>query len=778
MSLSNSILSPKRKTTSCVKNKNGKRRRKKSFLRILENDEDVADDFYYKRKKSIKHSQVDINNAVLTAPNGCIMTRNKLNKQLTIFTNEISSPCPGKQLDTYYKKRTPSLFESDSEPEINYFQIKDSIKNEVEEMSSCISYPDDRLYPAFDKNVKMRTYFNKKLYPIVNNNSNVQSLNKFEKINGEPSSLCNRVKTAYDSNQCNGISQNYSKTSKPLKVTETTTSVQTNSEGDEIIIVTESLIRQLKNELEITKTQSKETISVERYDNMDNSLIIDLDSNNSSTISEEIIDPSNTQTFKCDNSSSDQSIENHHNFEKNITCHLSLDQIEPNQDSHTVIKGVIKNKPKYYNSNGRYNCFLKNYNLSSTNDSYSNKNDLNSKCYCKNFRSFNKDVSKIFTSKINHFAFNNKAKKLREKILRKKHLEANILNMLITKEHKNIIQSSEHIPIFNSISINKKYEKCIDLKENHHIKPEDTKTNAVGKNNINTTCIRRVADSSKDERTIDCLSSAVNIKNFTTDVKFCEKNLQNPKKKQSSKINLIKVSNPILPIKNFFDDHMSFKMCNEFNKIKSLNKSISSDPTTKENYSVSLQKPNEINNRNLQKKTINPSITTEKSNSLQKSSSPMLPHISENNNNEPVNNLFDLPVDDITFSLNNISSDDDGNRKLIVSTSILPKKNSLDDCMSFEMCNEFYKIKSLNKSIVSKNKSLPKHIQNILKEMYVDELFVPTCQHMVDSYNDDDQLKNVILTNECGQIPFDVKLVCDIINKNVPAMIESEKERI
>ena len=56
-------------------------------------------------------------------------------------------------------------------------------------------------------------------------------------------------------------------------------------------------------------------------------------------------------------------------------------------------------------------------------------------------------------------------------ILREKHLEANILNMLITKEHKNIVQASKHMPNFNSISTNKKYEKCIDLKENHHIKP-------------------------------------------------------------------------------------------------------------------------------------------------------------------------------------------------------------------------------------------------------------------------------------------------------------------
>ena len=52
------------------------------------------------------------------------------------------------------------------------------------------------------------------------------------------------------------------------------------------------------------------------------------------------------------------------------------------------------------------------------------------------------------------------------------------------------------------------------------------------------------------------------------------------------------VSNPILPKKNSFDDHMSFELCNEFNKIKSLNKSISSNLTTKENNSVSLKNPN------------------------------------------------------------------------------------------------------------------------------------------------------------------------------------------
>jgi len=48
---------------------------------------------------------------------------------ILVLTSEISSPYPGKQLDTYYKKRTPSLFESDSDPEIDYFQIKDSLKS-------------------------------------------------------------------------------------------------------------------------------------------------------------------------------------------------------------------------------------------------------------------------------------------------------------------------------------------------------------------------------------------------------------------------------------------------------------------------------------------------------------------------------------------------------------------------------------------------------------------------------------------------------------------------
>jgi len=50
--------------------------------------------------------------------------------------------------------------------------------------------------------------------------------------------------------------------------------------------------------------EPKETILVESYDNINNSLIIDLDYNNSTTISEETIDLSDIETVKCDNSSS------------------------------------------------------------------------------------------------------------------------------------------------------------------------------------------------------------------------------------------------------------------------------------------------------------------------------------------------------------------------------------------------------------------------------------------------------------------------------------------
>lgn len=48
---------------------------------------------------------------------------------ISVFNNDISSPYYGKRLDTNHKKSTPSLFESDSDPEIDYFQIKDSIES-------------------------------------------------------------------------------------------------------------------------------------------------------------------------------------------------------------------------------------------------------------------------------------------------------------------------------------------------------------------------------------------------------------------------------------------------------------------------------------------------------------------------------------------------------------------------------------------------------------------------------------------------------------------------
>ncbi|XP_022179933.1 protein PFF0380w-like isoform X10 [Myzus persicae] len=1245
MSPSNSKLSSDRETVSCIQNKNGKR----SFFRTSETD--VTDnDIYYKRKKSIKHSQSEINNAVLTAQNG-YMTRNKLKKQLTnnselvetsvikdkcsrinnirnksetanrnrkpskkihkkmlqlgfVFTNDISSPYPGKHLDTEYKKSTPSLFESDSDPEIDYFRIKDSVKDEVEEISTCISDPDD-ICPAFDKNVEMRTYFNKKSYPI-NNKSNIISLNTFEEIDQKPSSLYDPVKTVRDSNLYKNISQNYSKTNKSLEVTADSASmsknttinkpisielnekncvnfnkneispttsecVPTNTEDGEIIVVTESFISQLKNEFEITKTESqaeirtqelfydnntnksndfdkenkvvskilssdfevnqinmcaidtdiddicdvnfkssicsnlllkqdmdviddshnkplpslftttnnvenslmsifdepKENILVESYASINNSLIIDSKSNSSTTISEEIIDLSSLHTFEFDNSNSDQPVENYPKPEKNITC---PDLIEPNQYFHSIIKDEIKIKTESFYIKDNYNCSLKNDSLSSTNDSFSKKyKNHSSRCYCKNFNSFNINDNKIFTSKIKHFAFNNNAKKVRQKLLLRKHLEANILNMLITKEHKNIIQSREHnIPIFNSISINKKFEK-FDFKENDHIepsilsmlkdvyvdveylteycdyntsdhkllepqkdnkdiqfnihsskvksinimstsknindstsnntsqnkpinfKPYDEKYDNFDKNKINNDSTSNITKQKKTvyikpfdgsyvnfnkKKTIDHANTSnsttkyepinendVNhekykiidalISNSKTKIKPIsiepdEKNCANFNKNVINypKVSFIKKNdldfdsvcnslvvnteidtkskikiedefyydttamkydfkseeNPELEIKLFDVSNLSdstitinknneskkeFEMPVKCNDIESEN--ILSSARIKTNYEFTQTKithvlkeehtpvpaiiESEIEKTNIstffeppQFKNLFDTSDTISPKAYQMC--PMLPHTSENN--EPVNNLFDLPVDDIAFSLNNNSSDDDDdddNRLLIednepivdgnintnktcifklpdnskderkinypssaanikskvtteiefceknltntkkeqsseinlieneeVSNPILStkkcvisnnncenayllkeKENSLDDCMSFEMCNEFYKIKSLNKSIVNKNESLPKYIQDILKEMYVDELFVSTCQHMVDFYNDDDQLKNNVFfqTDKCRIIPSK-KLACDIINTKVAEKKYSE----
>ncbi|KAL5238152.1 hypothetical protein ACI65C_005562 [Semiaphis heraclei] len=596
MNPSNRKSSLNRETTSCIQNKN----RKRSFLKTSEND-------------------------------------------IYFFTDDIVSQYPGKQVDTKCMKSIPSLFESDSDPEIDYFQIKDGIKNEVKELSTCISYPDD-ICPVFDKNVEMRTYFNKKLYPI-NNKSDIKSLNIVEEINQEPTNLCNHVRTVNDSNLCKSISQNYSKTKKSLKVMGLTTSecIQTNTEDDDVIIVTESFIRQLKNEFDMIKSESQKNVLVKNCANINNSVIIESGSDSSTTISEEVIGKILLFTNICIYILLflDQSIENHPKSEKNITCHLSPVLIEPYQYFHSAIKDKINIKVDSFNNEGNSNNLLKIDNLSSANNSHStNYKNCYSKCYCKNFISFNNNYSKIFNSKIKHFAFNNNANKVRQQKLHKKHLEANILNTLITKDHINIIQSREHnIPIFNSISIDKKYEKCIDLKENDHFEPKDNEQNIEGNINKNSICILKSDDSSKNERKLNCLSSAASIK----------------------------MSNPIL----------------------------------------------------LKTKCV-----------------------LSNNNCEIAHLLED-------------------------------KENYLDDCVSFKICNELYKIKSSHKSIVNKNESLPKYIQDILKEMYVDELFVSICQHMVDLYDDDDQSKSDVFfqSNKCRKTPYE-KLMCDI-NTNVSTNVET-----
>lgn len=96
---------------------------------------------------------------------------------------------------------------------------------------------------------------------------------------------------------------------------------------------------------------------------------------------------------------------------------------------------------------------------------------LKSKCQCKAFYSFNKDANKILTSKIKHFAFNKNAKKVRQKLLHQKHLEANSLKMLITEDKKNIPQLNMCLPTINSFPMSIKHEKCINVKQNHINEP-------------------------------------------------------------------------------------------------------------------------------------------------------------------------------------------------------------------------------------------------------------------------------------------------------------------
>lgn len=53
--------------------------------------------------------------------------------------------------------------------------------------------------------------------------------------------------------------------------------------------------------------------------------------------------------------------------------------------------------------------------------------------------------------------------------------------------------------------------------------------------------------------------------------------------------------------------------------------------------------------------------------------------------------------------------------------------------MTFEMCDNFYKNKALNNSTSYTNTFFSKKIKDILKETYVDDIFVTLCQHMVET---------------------------------------------
>jgi len=77
----------------------------------------------------------------------------------------------------------------------------------------------------------------------------------------------------------------------------------------------------------------------------------------------------------------------------------------------------------------------------------------------------------------------------------------------------------------------------------------------------------------------------------------------------------------------------------------------------------------------------------------------MMPHISENNG--PVDNLFDLPVDDIAFSLNSNSSDDDNDDDKLLIGKLLNKVYYLLLCFTFyNKLNSYeFQIKSFKKCI-------------------------------------------------------------------------------
>jgi hypothetical protein len=62
------------------------------------------------------------------------------------------------------------------------------------------------------------------------------------------------------------------------------------------------------------------------------------------------------------------------------------------------------------------------------------------------------------------------------------------------------------------------------------------------------------------------------------------------------------------------------------------------------------------------------------------------------------------------------------------------ENNYLGNCMfmTIEMCDDFYKNKLLNNNTTNTNTFFSKEIKDILKEMYVDEMFISLCQHMVE----------------------------------------------
>jgi len=77
----------------------------------------------------------------------------------------------------------------------------------------------------------------------------------------------------------------------------------------------------------------------------------------------------------------------------------------------------------------------------------------------------------------------------------------------------------------------------------------------------------------------------------------------------------------------------------------------------------------------------------------------MLPHISENN--ELINNLFDLPPEDIAFSLNNNSSDDDDDDDRLLIGKFLIKTYVLLLCFIFynKLNRYVFQIKSFENRI-------------------------------------------------------------------------------